>query len=253
MGNSPDATSHRPAVHFSSTDYRTKEEDMTEATMAKMRAAMVAIGPAFLLAALVYHPWIADLRDTTAVAAAASEDTTRWALAHIAVGLGFALLLNAFLAVRRHLREAGEDRWSASAVPLLVLGTVLFTFLPAMEVAMVAAVRAGANAVEVQDQLGTWFVPMMMSGAVTFAAGVILTAVGVVRSGVLGPELGRIVVGALIVVAVTRFVPLGAALHTGTVAALIALVPLAIQMWSGAAEGTARGRSILATSRGGAR
>ena len=70
-----------------------------------------------------------------------------------------------------------------------------------------------------------------MTAATIFALGVFGFAMGVVRSGVLGPRLTRLVVGALVVMAVARFVPLGAALYVGGAAALVALWPLAYEMW----------------------
>ena len=226
---------------------------MSETGFAKLRATSVAVGPFSLLAALLYHPYIADLTDVSSVAAAMDRGNSRWAVAHIAVGVGFGLLLLSFLAVRSHLRAAGEERWSSMAVPFLVMGTVLFTFLPAMEVAMAAATRAGADPVATQVELNTWFVPLLMSGALVFGIGIVLMAMATVRSGVLGRDLGRIVATALVVGALTRFVPRGAALYAGSVAAVIALLPFAIQMWSGEARARIGGRSVLAASRGGAR
>lgn len=215
-------------------------------------AAMAAIGPFFLLAAIAYHPFIANLTDNAATAAALSADTARWAIAHIAVGVGFAFLLLALLVVARYLGESGEQRWSARAVPFLVLGTTLFTFLPAMETAMVAASRAGADAVEVQTQLGTWFRPLMIAGALTFGAGLIFMAISVVRSRVFSPELTRIIAVSLIIATLSRFAPLGGALYLGAAAGVVALVPIAIQMWNTTDRFAPAARPIFAPN-GGAR
>lgn len=116
-------------------------------TMPRTRsgASIVAVAPVVLMASFVYHPHISDLTDKAAVAAALTEDTARWGFAHLAVGVGAALVVLAFLAIHRYLREAGEYRWSALGVPFIVLGSTLFAFLPAMEIAMLGAAGAGGS------------------------------------------------------------------------------------------------------------
>jgi hypothetical protein len=188
---------------------------MSTTTQARFRAAIVAIAPAVLLFAFVYHPYIANLTDKAAVAAALSSDTTRWGLSHLAVGVGSGLAVLAFLAIRGYLREAGEERSSILALPFIVIGSTLFAFLPAMEIAMLAVADEGADVQAVLTALDSWFFPILVAGAITFALGVLGFAVGIVRGGVLGPRLTWLVVGALFVMAAARFVPLGAALYVG--------------------------------------
>lgn len=50
----------------------------------------------------------------------------------------------AFIALRSYLREAEEERWSAPALPLIVLGSMLFVVLTGMEFALLAAAERGA-------------------------------------------------------------------------------------------------------------
>jgi hypothetical protein len=202
------------------------------ATMrARSRAAIVAIAPAVLLAASVYHPYIADPTDPAAVAAALASDTTRWGLSHLTVGVGSGLAVLAFLAIRSYLREAGEEHWSILALPFIVMGSTLFAFLPAMEIAVLAAAEAGADVQAVLTALGSWFFPTLLIAAITFALGVLGFAMGIVRSRVLGSRLTWLVVGAFVIMAAARFFPFGAALYVGGVAAIVALWPLAYEMW----------------------
>lgn len=214
---------------------------MPSTTRARLRAAIVVIAPTWLLAALFYHPYIADLTDNAAVAAALTSDTTRWGLSHLAVGIGFGLAVLAFLAIRSWLHEAGEERWSILAFPFIIMGSTLFTFLPAMEIGTLAAAEVGADAQAVQTALDQWFFPVSLTGAVIFGLGVIGFAMGIARSGILGPRLTWLVVGGLVVMAVARFVPSGAALYVGGVSAILALWPLAYEMlkypeWARGAE-----------------
>jgi hypothetical protein len=222
---------------------------MSTTTTVRLRAAIVAIAPAVLLAALVYHPYIANLTDKAAVAAALASDATRWGLSHLAVGVGSGLVILAFLAVRSYLREAGEERWSVLGLPFIVMGSTMFTFLPAMEIAMLAAAETGADVQAVLTALDSWFFPILLTAALTFALGVVGFAMGIVRSGVLDPQLTWLVVGALVVMAVARFVPLGAALYVGGIAGMVALWPLAYEMWKHpeAARLAARPRPMPAT------
>ena len=204
---------------------------MSSTTRARFRAAIVAIAPAVLLAAFVYHPYIAEPTDKAAVAAALAAHTTHWGLSHLAVGVGSGLVVLAFLAIRSYLQEAGEDRWSILALPFIVMGSTLFAFLPAMEIAMLGAAEVGADVQAVLIGMDPWFFATLLAAAIIFALGVLGFALGIVRSGVLGPRMTWLVVGALVVMAAARFVPLGAALYVGGVATIVALWPLAYEMW----------------------
>jgi hypothetical protein len=206
---------------------------MSQATRARIRAAIVAIAPALLLFAFVYHPYIANLTDKAAVAAALTSDTARWGLSHLAVGVGSGFAVLAFLAIRSYLREAGEDRWSILGLPFIVMGSTLFAFPPAMEIAMLAAAEEGADVQAVLTALDSWFFPILLTAAVIFALGVFAFAKGIADSRVLSRRLSRLVVGALVVMAVARLVPVGAVqFYVQGVAGIVALWPLAYEMWT---------------------
>jgi hypothetical protein len=205
---------------------------MSTTTRARIRAAIVAIAPAWLLFAFVYHPYIANLTDKAAVAAALTSDTARWGLSHLAVGVGSGFAVLAFLAIRSYLREAGEDRWSILGLPFIVMGSTLFAFPPAMEIAMLAAAEEGADVQAVLAALDSWFFPILLTAAVIFALGVFAFAKGIADSRVLSRRLSRLVVGALVVMAVARLVPLGAVqFYVQGAAGIVALWPLAYEMW----------------------
>ena len=213
---------------------------MTEATRTRYRAAITAIAPVILAAGFLYHPFISNLTDAAAVAAAASQDTFRWALSHLMVGLGSGFVSLAFLAVRSRLRNAGEERWSAAALPFVVMGSVLFAILPGMEFAVLAAVETGADVAAAEAAIDPWFRPVLLTGAAIFALGVLGFAIGIARSGILDLRLRALVVGALVAMAAARFVPLGTVLfHVGSVATIAALWPLAYEMWRQSRQGPA--------------
>jgi len=194
------------------------------------RAAVTALSPSVLLIGLLYHPHLDDLRDKGAVAGALGADTTRWGFAHLVVGLAAGLVLLAFLSVDAYLLESGRSGLSAVGVPFIVMGSVLFAFLPAMEIAMLGAYGAGADVEEVLLEMNTWFQPILFAGAAAFAVGVAFFAVAIAQSRMLDRRLTGLVVTALAAAALTRFVPLGAALYLGGVALVVGLMPIAVVM-----------------------
>jgi hypothetical protein len=198
-----------------------------------LRAGVVAIAPVLLLAALVYHPYLAGRQPNyDEIADAVVADPTRWGIAHLSAGIASAVLAVAFLAVRRHLHEAGEDRWSAAGLPFVIVASTMYAMLPGMEFSVLATDEAGGDVEEAQEALVPWFVPLLLSGAAVFAVGMVCFAIAVSRSGVLDPGLGKVVAVALVVMALSRFVPLSAVqfyVHGG--AALVALLPLAHSIW----------------------
>lgn len=199
---------------------------MTSTTVAQSRAAMLFLAPAVLLFGWLLHPYIAVPRAED-VAAAAASDPTRWGLAHLAVGVGSALLALAFVALRSHLREAGEERWSGPALPLAVLGCALTAILTGMEFAPLAAAETGADVTGAQEELSAWFVPTVAVSGLAFALGALGFAVSIARAGILGRWPTRVVAAALVALAASRFVPLGASFYVAAVAAAVALWPIA--------------------------
>lgn len=190
---------------------------------------IVVLAPAVMLLASVAHPFIAVLPDAEAVARSVQGDTTRWAVAHLLTNAGSALIALAFLAVRALLRDAGEERFSRWGLPFVVLGSVLYGFLPGLEFAPMAAAETGGDVLAVQAALEAWFVPVFVAGALTFAIGASAFARGIAASAVLRVGTTRVVVGALLVMAVARLVPLGVVqFYVQGLAGLVALWPFAL-------------------------
>ena len=158
-------------------------------TRARFGASIVALAPAVMLVGLFAHPYIATLPDEAAVAETATADTTRWGLVHLTVGVASGLLVLAFLAIRSYLRGAGEDRWSILALPFIVVGSTLFAVLPGMEFAPLAAAETGGDVQAVQAALAPWFLPVLVTGAATFAIGVFAVAKGIADSRILSRRL----------------------------------------------------------------
>lgn len=209
---------------------------MSPTTIAGARATILVLAPAVMMAGLLSHPHLGSPFDPDFVprlAAAVADGPIRWAVSHLAVAVGSGLLIVAFLALRGWLREAGEDRWSGPALPFIVMGSVLYALLPAMEFAPLAAFRAGADVEGVQAALSTWFVPTLVVGGLLFLAGSVGFAAGLVRSRRTGSALAWVAATALVATAVARLVPVSAVqFHLQAGAGLVAFWPLAYMAWT---------------------
>jgi len=208
---------------------RSTNEHTSSVAVAYFRAAIIAVAPLVLLAAFAYHPHIMFLPSAEAVAHAVQGDTLRWGIAHLGVGVGAALMAAAFVAVGGHLEDADNHRPSvAVGVPLAVLGAGVYAILPGMEFTVLAAVKTGADVVAAQKAIDSWFVPTMMSSAIFNAAGLTILARAISGSDVLAGRMRSVVVAALFVMAVSRFVPIGPVqFYVQGVAGIVAFWPIA--------------------------
>jgi hypothetical protein len=84
----------------------------------------------------------------------------------------------------------------------------------------------------VQAALQPWFISVLASSVLLFAVGVLGFARGIAAGQILSRPLTRLVVTGLVVWAAARVVPLGAVqFYVQGVAGIVALWPLAFQMW----------------------
>jgi hypothetical protein len=210
-------------------------ERHTHQNVAPLTAAILILAPAVAMVGHVYHPWIGNPGDPgffERLAEAVAADPTRWWLSHFLVGIGSGLVAIAFLALRTHLREFAGATWSGVGLPFVVMGSVLFAMLPAMEFTPVAAHRIGADVAAAQAALMPLFHPILLSAAFLFALGVLGFAIDLHHTRMPGPALSRLVLAALLVMAASRFFPVGAAqLYVGPAAGLVALWTLAFAKW----------------------
>lgn len=210
---------------------------MEKTTQARWGAVSLFLAPLVVLVSFATHPHIGTrvgepgLNQAIASEIAASPGT--WIFSHLFLAVGSSLLALAFVAMRGYLRDAGEESWSAIGLPLVVIGSVLFALLPAMEMAPLAAHEAGVDVAAVQAALDdTVFGPVLLAGSAIFGLGSVAFAVGVHRSRALGRNLGLLVAGALVVVALTRFVPVFWVLfYVQSLALIAAMWPMGYVMW----------------------
>lgn len=209
------------------------------------QAIIVAFAPAALAVALVAHPYLPGRlpNDEAVAAAVAAAGTTRWGLVHVAAAVASGLVLLAFLAIRDHLRDAGDQQASALGVPFVVIGITLYAMLPGMEFAALAAAETGTDLADIaaaQAAVQEWFVPVLMISGLTFAIGVLGFVRGITTTRVLSPPTTAVVAGALVVMALSRLVPLAASqFYVQSAAGILAFGPLAYHIWRRATPGPA--------------
>ncbi|MGH3064723.1 MAG: hypothetical protein ACRDOF_00280 [Gaiellaceae bacterium] len=206
--------------------------------------APLIVAPAVLFAALVVHPYIGGrLPNDESVARAVVDAPTRWAVAHLGASVASALMILAFLAVRSYLHRAGEDRLSTVGMPFVIVGSTLFAVLPGMEFVPFAVAETGGTVDEVaaaQDAITGWFAAVLVVGGILFAIGVFSFARAISIASVGSRELTRIVVIALVSMAISRFVPFAAVqFYVQGVAAIVALWLLAYVVWTRPVPSTA--------------
>ncbi|MPZ93405.1 MAG: hypothetical protein GEU96_00555 [Propionibacteriales bacterium] len=204
----------------------------------KVGAATVAAGPILLLGALLWHPPLPGrLPDNDAVAEGTAADVTRWGMSHLAAAVAAAAIAVAFIVIRSHLRERGDGWLSAVGLALVVVGSTLYAVLPGMEFSALAAHENGTDIAAAQDALQPWFIAVLLSGSLLFAAGTTLFAVAVVRSAPMGRTEAVVIATALVVLGVSRVIPIGVVqFYVQPAAALLALLPLAAVISSRSGE-----------------
>lgn len=207
------------------------DERVTQ-TSTRGRAAIVVIGPLLLLGAMLWHPPLPGrLPDSGAVADAAAADLTRWGLSHLAAAVASGMIAVAFIAIRGHLRERGDRSLSAVGLGFVVVGSTMYAVLPGMEFAALAAHETGGDMAATLDALQGWFLPVLLGGSLLFAAGTVLFAVAVVRTGAMGRTEALVIAGALVIFGLSRLVPVGVVqFYVQPAAALLALLPVAAEI-----------------------
>jgi hypothetical protein len=199
---------------------------MSERVQQQLRAIAVAAGPAVLLAGFVYHPYVADLTDGSELAAAAAADPARWSAAHLVIGVGVALSLLLFFAVRTHLRGMGENRWSFLSVPLAAVGLTAFAMIVGMEgLGGRAAAEAGTEEA-FYDKALPQALPLQLVASGFTALATLALALAVAASGLITGPMKGIVVAGFAVVAASMFVPMGWGPFVGGVALIVAAWPV---------------------------
>jgi hypothetical protein len=203
---------------------------LSSSSLGHFRAAALFVAPALLLLGFAYHPLVAYPTDEAAIASAVVEDTTRWGLAHLAIGVGYALMALAFVALRSHLRESGEPPERAGP-PVRPAWKLPSHPADGHGLALLAVAETGGDVEGTQEELTPWLVPLLVTGGISMAIGAILFAAAVARSAILAPTATRVVVAGFVVMALARFVPLGVAQIVVGVAAVAALWPIGYHAW----------------------
>lgn len=194
---------------------------MSERTRMRAGATALFIAPVVLLAGILAHPFVRSYLDTSVVAEAVRGAPGRWALSHLLIAVGLGLLLVAVTVIRREFRDAGEQRWSVVAMPLLFVGATLLGALVGSEVTLAAVATSGQDVLAVLEASETSITPLYLGGALLFAAGWVSLAVAFRRAPILPSVQNGVAVVALIVIPIGLFVPQTSGAYAYGVALLV--------------------------------
>ena len=82
---------------------------MTERTRTWAGAAILFVAPAVFLAGALAHPFVGDYTTTSVVADAVSAAPSQWAVAHLLLAIGLALMPLSVLVIRHEFHSAGSS------------------------------------------------------------------------------------------------------------------------------------------------
>ena len=185
-------------------------------------AAVLFVAPVVLFAGLLAHPYVSSYLDTATIAGAVIGAPMRWAWSHLVITLGLGLLLVAVMVIRRRLRDAGEQRWSAAATPLLLIGGALLAAGVGAEITLASVAVSGQDVLAVLEAGETFMGPLYLAGATLFATGWIFVAIALHRAPILPPLRRWLASTAFAVVAIALFVPQTSAAYPYGAALIVA-------------------------------
>ncbi|NYJ32341.1 hypothetical protein [Nocardiopsis aegyptia] len=210
---------------------------MSTPTRNRFRAAAMAVAPVALLAAFLYQPYLPGAAPgPETIAQAVEADPTRWAVAQLLTVGAFALFVLAFQALRGRLRDAGEERWSSFAFPLVVVGGVVVAAVIGMQVTFAGAARTGADTAAPARATDP-FLSVVVIAAVAFLVGILTFARGIAHSRIMGRSMTTLVVIAAVVMGLALAAPIFHVIfYVAGIAAIVTFWPLA---WATVRTGSA--------------
>jgi hypothetical protein len=211
---------------------------MSEQDRTRTSAAVLFAAPVVLLAGLAAHPFVHSYLDGGVIAGAVAGAPRRWAWSHLLIPLGLGLLLVAVTIIRHRLRDAGEQRWSVVALPLLLVGGTLLGALAGSEITLAAVARSGQDVLAVLEA-GENAVALYLGGALMFATGWLCLAVALHRAPILPRAQTWVATVALAVVAGALFVPQTSGTYAYGAALVVANWLIGYRMLAGKARAPA--------------
>jgi hypothetical protein len=210
---------------------------MSDALKQRARAIVVGLAPLVLAAGFLLQPYVANLMDNTELAGAVEAGTTRWAWSQLLIAIGLVLTILAVFAIRLHLRNAGEDRWSFIATPLATIGAGVLVALAGMRGLGGYAVAEAGGPTEGFFQATNDWTWLFFTALVVFSLGLLALAAAVRASGVLSRMSALVVVVALVIGVIASFIPSTWATYAASVVAVIGFWLLAGSIWSSTPAG----------------
>ena len=154
--------------------------------MKKKRTQVMTIlaFPIVLTIGIAFIPVVTDYTDHRLAERAVSQ-VGRWFLGHIISAIGFPLCILAVGEIEKHLRSASGSL-PRLTFPFLVIGAGLYSAgLGADGIGPIALQAAGYSPVIFFDGSELWVTGIFIAGTIVFGIGLLLTATGTIREGLL--------------------------------------------------------------------
>jgi hypothetical protein len=179
-------------------------------TAARLRAGVLVIAPAIMLASLVVAHSVRDhFVSVGAAPAALVPDAWTWShdfpIHGVGLVLGAALMALAAVALHHEFQAVGEDRWSPVGMASLILGSVFMASAAGISTMLDVVARVDGFRPEVEGS--SWFVILALAGVFLTALGWIIFAVAFRRASFLGERGRRAAVTLLVGGVIALFVP----------------------------------------------
>jgi hypothetical protein len=165
------------------------------------------IAPAVFFAGVLGHPFVGDYADTSVVADAVKAAPGQWAVSHLLLAIGLGLVLLAVLVIRHEFRSAGEQRWSAGGLPLVIVGATLLGAIVGSEITLAAVVDSGGDVLAVREAGETLMLPLFLGAVLSFDLGWLCFAMAFYRARILPTALNRWAIVALVAIPIASFIP----------------------------------------------
>lgn len=195
----------------------------------RFRALTVVAFPAMLTIGILTIPFVSDYSDHILAEQAASH-TARWFWGHVfsAGAFGVATLAACSTAGLLSQRTGTQN----VGLPFVAVGAALYAAgLGADGIGPVAVAAAGGQARVFFDGSSTWIGGLFVAASMTFALGLVVQLIGVIRAGVLTGAVRVLVLFAAIIFAGAGAIPSGWGLYLIAAAAWAVYIPKGIAIW----------------------
>ncbi len=203
---------------------------MSDLTLSRLRATAVFAAPLVVFLGFVTLPYVTD-STPEGFASAALAEPLRWGWGNLIVTVGLLLLTLAAFSIRTYLRDAGEDRWSPFAIPMILFGHGLIAFVLGADMLARIGLADGGLALETALADTAWLAAIETVGGLLMPLGWLALAIGVATAKVMTrAEVGVVFFGWLVAL-VGMMTVFGWSGFVFSIGLFVMLAPIGRDLW----------------------